>query len=51
MITRAIAMLIVVGDHEILNTDRDWAQFIAFVENNGALVKNGKQMHPRIKAS
>ena len=56
MITRAIALLIVVGDHQMLkNVDETaktdhWEQFIEYVEKNGALVKYGRKMHRRIEA-
>lgn len=51
MITRAVALLIVVGDHQTLSKyDEDWKQFIEYVDKNGALVKNGNKMHRRIEA-
>lgn len=49
LITRAKALLIVVGDHELLNQDKDWARFIQFVAKNSALVKEGKKLAARIE--
>lgn len=49
MITRAKALLIVVGDHQLLNQDADWAKFIQFVAKNNALAKEGKKLAARIE--
>lgn len=50
MVTRAISLLIVVGDHEALENDHNWAEFIAHCNNNGALTRNNQILHSRIKA-
>lgn len=52
MITRAIALLIVVGDDEIRNKDRHWQEFIQYVEDNEGMLRTGlrKKTHPRIEA-
>lgn len=49
MITRAKALLIVVGDHELLNEDKGWARFIQFVAKKIALMKDGKKLAARIE--
>lgn len=48
MITRAIALLIVIGDEENLKTDSHWAKFIEYIENNDEIIR--KKIHPRITA-
>lgn len=50
MLTRAISLLIVVGHHESLETDPNWAQLIDYCIKNGALMREDKIIHPRIKA-
>lgn len=48
MVTRAIALLIIVGDDETLGQDKNWRAYIDYIINNGGAKKNGKVMHPRI---
>lgn len=48
MVTRAIGLLIIVGNHEALESDQNWAELIAHYNKNGALVRNNKILHPRI---
>lgn len=50
MITRAIALLIVVGDDRVLNTDDDWEKFLKYVEENEGWLGKRKTIHPRIMA-
>lgn len=50
MITRAISLLIIVGDHESLQSDPNWAELITYCNENGALKREGKVLHRRIKA-
>lgn len=38
MITRAKALLIIVGDHEHLKGVPDWEKFIEYLEKEGALL-------------
>lgn len=50
MITRAISLLIIVGNHESLESDHNWAALIEHCNKNGALVRGNKVLYPRIKA-
>lgn len=50
MVTRAISLLIIVGNHETLECDRNWAMLIKHCNEHGALIRENKKLHPRIKA-
>lgn len=50
MITRAIGLLIIVGNHEALESDRNWAALIEHCNKNGALIRQKRTLYPRIKA-
>lgn len=50
MVTRAISLLIVVGNHEALECDDNWAELILHCNRNGALIRESKILHQRIKA-
>lgn len=50
MVTRAISLLIIVGNIEALQTDENWATLIKHITENGALIWGGQVLHPRIKA-
>lgn len=50
MLTRAISLLIIVGNHEALNSNENWAELITTCIKNKALVRNGKILYPRIEA-
>lgn len=49
MITRAISLLIIIGDHKTLNIDPNWQKLIERCNSNGALMQGDKVLHPRIK--
>lgn len=40
MLTRAISLLIIVGNHEALQMDPNWAELINFCNENKALIRN-----------
>lgn len=50
MITRAICLVIIVGDHETLELDQNWHKIIEKCNSKGALRQSGKPLHPRIMA-
>lgn len=50
MLTRAISLLIVVGNHEALDRDSNWEELIDHCNRNRALIRDGKILHQRIKA-
>lgn len=50
MMTRAIGLLIIVGSHEALEDDGNWAALIEYCNKNGALIREKRILHPRIKA-
>lgn len=50
MITRAISLLIIIGDHQTLTNDRNWKEVIDYVQKNHALIQGGKHLHPRVRA-
>lgn len=49
MITRAIGLMIIVGDHETLQKDENWEWVIKYISNNGAMQRIGKNLNPRIR--
>lgn len=49
MVTRAAALLIIIGDHTLLTKDRHWNVLIDFIATKGAIVKGGRKLHPRIE--
>lgn len=49
MVTRAVSLLIVIGDHEALEQDHNWAEFIDQCNAKGALLRDNKTLHPRIR--
>lgn len=49
MITLAISLLIIVGNHEALSRDDKWAELIGHCNKNGALIRKNKVLHPRVK--
>lgn len=50
MVTRAKSLLIIVGNHEALETDENWAEIIRFCIQNGSLVREGRKLHGRVEA-
>lgn len=48
MITRAKALLIIVGNHDALSTDGNWKMLINYISKNGGLLKKGKKLHARV---
>lgn len=44
-----MALLIVIGDRDILTTDANWSGFIEYCSENGACLDNGKIPHARIE--
>ncbi|XP_055326157.1 putative helicase mov-10-B.1, partial [Sitodiplosis mosellana] len=50
ILTRAISLLIIVGNHETLQEDENWKAFIDYVHSNEGLINSsGKALHPRIE--
>lgn len=49
MITRAIALLIIVGNEPELRSSKQWERMINYCDENGSLVRGDKILHPRIK--
>lgn len=50
-LSRAIGLLIIVGNHEALECDRShWAAMIEHCNKNGALIRQKKTLYLRIKA-
>lgn len=50
MVTRAISLLIVVGDHTTLQSDPNWAKMIKYCNENLALQRENRILHRRIEA-
>lgn len=50
MITRAISLLIIIGNRDTLEQDSNWKTVIDYVQKNQALVRGGRKLHPRIEA-
>lgn len=50
MVTRAISLLIIVGDHEALSTNEYWQKLIENCILKGAIKRGDKKLHPRISA-
>lgn len=50
MVTRAISLLIVVGDHEALEANPNWATLISYCNENRALKRGERILHGRITA-
>lgn len=50
MVTRAIGLLIIIGSHEALECDGNWSELIEHCNKNGALIREKRILHPRIKA-
>lgn len=50
MVTRAIGLLIIVGNHTALECDRNWAALIEHCNKNGALIRENRKLHSRIIA-
>lgn len=49
MLTRAICLLIIVGNHRSLQAaDDKWAELIRFCSDNNALMLEGRRLHDRI---
>lgn len=48
MLTRAIGLLIIVGDHETLSTDDNWKFVIDYISENGGLFRDKTKLNPRI---
>lgn len=51
MITRPMALLVVIGDDVALNKDKDenWPKFIEYCVNNGGFFRNGRKGHKRVQ--
>lgn len=50
MITRAISLLIIVGDQDALYSDANWKVLIDYCIKNDCLVRAGRKLHRRITA-
>lgn len=50
MITRAIALLIIIGHNGTLSGDRSWKQLIEYIADNKGLVCGAKKLNKRIQA-
>lgn len=52
MITRPMSLLIIVGDEKTLNTDKknNWQILVQYCRQNGAMLKEGRLLHPPIEA-
>lgn len=49
MITRAIGLVIIVGDHETFIADKDnWGYVIQYISKNGGLFRGNIQLQNRI---
>lgn len=49
MLTRAICLLIIVGDHEALSSNENWDVLIQKCFQKGVMLRNGKKLHPRVQ--
>lgn len=50
MITRPMALLIIIGDHEALSSDKNWEMLVKYCEQNGAMMCGKRKVHPRVEA-
>lgn len=50
MLTRAMNLLIIIGDHETLSSDNNWRMLIDTCNSKGAVMIGNRKMHPRIEA-
>lgn len=50
MITRAICLLVIVGDSNALNYDANWKQLINYCEEKNALVCGDRKLYKRVTA-
>lgn len=49
MVTRAKALLIIIGDHETLQQNEQWDQLIGYIIENKSLIE-AKKLYPRVQA-
>lgn len=49
-ITRAISLLIIVGDHVGLGVVDNWKELIDYCDEKNSLVRDGRKLHKRILA-
>lgn len=49
MVTRAKCLLIIIGDIDTLNHDKNWKEMIDFCTENNAVVTTQRKLQPRIQ--
>lgn len=50
MITRAISLLIIIGNRDTLEQDPNRKTVIDYIQKNQAVVQGGRKLYPRIEA-